>query len=75
MKAAGFRASGDLRNEKITYKIREHSLQKLPYQVILGDKELQTGQVAVRTRTGEDLGAMPLASFIERLQGETASRR
>jgi threonyl-tRNA synthetase len=50
-------------------------LQKLPYQLILGDKELQTGQVAVRTRTGEDLGAMPLASFIERLQRETASRR
>jgi threonyl-tRNA synthetase len=75
LKAAGFRAFADLRNEKITYKIREHSLQKLPYQVILGDKELQTGQVAVRTRTGEDLGAMPLASFIERLQQETASRR
>ena len=75
LKEAGIRAISDLRNEKITYKIREHSLQKLPYQVILGDKELQTGQVAVRTRTGEDLGAMPLASFIERLQGETASRR
>ena len=75
LKAAGIRAVADLRNEKITYKIREHSLQKLPYQVILGDKELQTGQVAVRTRTGEDLGAMPLASFIERLQRETASRR
>jgi threonyl-tRNA synthetase len=75
LKGAGIRAFSDLRNEKITYKIREHSLQKLPYQVILGDKELQTGQVAVRTRTGEDLGAMPLESFIERLQRETASRR
>jgi threonyl-tRNA synthetase len=75
LKAAGIRAFSDLRNEKITYKIREHSLQKLPYQVILGDKELQAGQVAVRTRTGEDLGAMPLESFIERLQRETASRR
>ncbi len=75
LREAGIRAFSDLRNEKITYKIREHSLQKLPYQVIVGDKELQTGQVAVRTRTGEDLGAMPLASFIERLQSETASRR
>jgi threonyl-tRNA synthetase len=75
LKAAGIRAFADLRNEKITYKIREHSLQKLPYQVILGDKELQTGQVAVRTRTGEDLGAMPLDSFIDRLQQEAASRR
>ena len=50
----------DLRNEKITYKIREHSLQKLPYQLIVGDKEMQAGQVAVRTRSGEDLGAMPV---------------
>ncbi len=74
LKAAGIRAFADLRNEKITYKIREHSLQKLPYQIIVGDKELQTGQVAVRTRTGEDLGAMPLESFIERLQRETALR-
>ncbi len=75
LKAAGIRAFADLRNEKITYKIREHSLQKLPYQVIVGDKELQAGQVAVRTRTGEDLGAMSLDSFIERLQRETASRQ
>ena len=59
LKAAGYRAIADLRNEKITYKIREHSLQKLPYQIILGDKEMQTEQVAVRTRAGEDLGAMP----------------
>ncbi|HWZ71599.1 MAG TPA: threonine--tRNA ligase [Casimicrobiaceae bacterium] len=74
LKSAGFRAIADLRNEKITYKIREHSLQKLPYQVILGDKELQTQQVAVRTRAGEDLGAMPLDAFIDRLQTEAASR-
>jgi threonyl-tRNA synthetase len=75
LKEAGLRAVSDLRNEKITYKIREHSLQKLPYQVILGDKELEAGKVAVRTRTGEDLGAMPLESFIERLHDETASRQ
>jgi threonyl-tRNA synthetase len=74
LKAAGFRVAADLRNEKITYKIREHSLQKLPYQVILGDKELQTQQVAVRTRAGEDLGAMPLDAFIERLEAVAASR-
>jgi threonyl-tRNA synthetase len=74
LKSAGFRAIADLRNEKITYKIREHSLQKLPYQVILGDKELQTQQVAVRTRAGEDLGAMPLDAFIDRLEAEAASR-
>jgi len=74
LRAAGFRVAADLRNEKITYKIREHSLQKLPYQVILGDKELQAEQVAVRTRAGEDLGAMPLDAFIERLEAEAASR-
>jgi threonyl-tRNA synthetase len=74
LKSVGFRAIADLRNEKITYKIREHSLQKLPYQVILGDKELQTQQVAVRTRAGEDLGAMPLDAFIDRLEAEAASR-
>ena len=74
LKRAGFRVIADLRNEKITYKIREHSLQKLPYQVILGDKELQAQQVAVRTRAGEDLGAMPLDAFIDRLEAEVASR-
>ena len=74
LKSAGFRAQTDLRNEKINYKIREHSLQKLPYQVILGDKELQAQQVAVRTRAGEDLGAMPLDAFIDRLETEAASR-
>jgi threonyl-tRNA synthetase len=71
----GFRVESDLRNEKITYKIREHSLQKLPYQLILGDKELEAKKVAVRTRTGEDLGAMPLEAFVSRLQDEAAARR
>ena len=70
LKRAGVRAKADLRNEKITYKIREHSLQKLPYQVIVGDKELATQTVAVRTRKGEDLGQMPIQAFIERLQHE-----
>ncbi len=66
----GFRAILDLRNEKISYKIREHSLQKLPYQVVVGDKELQAGTVAVRTRSGEDLGAMSLDAFTARLGSE-----
>jgi threonyl-tRNA synthetase len=75
LRKSGFRAVDDLRNEKITYKIREHSLQKLPYQLILGDKELQASQVAVRTRAGEDLGAMPLDGFMRRLADEVAARR
>jgi threonyl-tRNA synthetase len=74
LRSAGYRAQADLRNEKIAYKIREHSLQKLPYQLILGDKETQARQVAVRTRAGEDLGAMPLEAFVTRLQAEAAAR-
>ncbi len=74
LRAAGIRVLADLRNEKITYKIREHSLQKLPYQLIVGDKEMQAGQVAVRTRGGEDLGAMPLDALVARLREETAAR-
>ena len=70
LREAGFRAKSDLRNEKISYKIREHSLQKLPYQLVVGDKEKQAGSVAVRTRGGEDLGAMSLADFIGRLGNE-----
>jgi threonyl-tRNA synthetase len=70
--AAGIRAECDLRNEKISYKIREHSLQKLPYQVVVGDKEMAANQVAVRTRKGEDLGRMALDVFISRIQAEAA---
>jgi threonyl-tRNA synthetase len=64
-----------LRNEKISYKIREHSLQKLPYQLIVGDKEQEANTVAVRSRGGEDLGSMPIASLLARLQDEVARRR
>ena len=71
----GFRVISDLRNEKISYKIREHSLQKLPYQLVVGDKEMQAGTVAVRTRSGEDLGAMTLEAFIARLQAEAKARQ
>jgi threonyl-tRNA synthetase len=74
LKAAGLRVLADLRNEKITYKIREHSLQKLPYQLIVGDKEMQALQVAVRTRGGEDLGAMPVDALLARLREEVAAR-
>jgi threonyl-tRNA synthetase len=70
LRAAGLRVQLDLRNEKITYKIREHSLQKLPYQLILGDKEVAAELVAVRTRSGEDLGQMTLAALLDRLQTE-----
>ncbi len=70
LRQSGLRVQADLRNEKITYKIREHSLQKLPYQIILGDKEMAAQTVAVRTRKGEDLGQMPVQVFIERLQQE-----
>jgi threonyl-tRNA synthetase len=69
---AGVRAVADLSNEKISYKIREHSLQKLPYQVIVGDKEVAAQKVAVRTRKGEDLGQMSLADFISRVRAEAA---
>jgi threonyl-tRNA synthetase len=74
LREAGLRVVSDLRNEKITYKIREHSLQKLPYQLIVGEKERAASLVAVRNRKGEDLGAMPLAAFIERLQAEVRAR-
>jgi len=72
LRQAGLRAVADLRNEKISYKIREHSLQKLPYQVIVGDQEVAAQKVAVRTRKGEDLGQMSLADFISRLRAEEA---
>ena len=74
LRDAGLRVSSDLRNEKITYKIREHSLQKLPYQLIVGDKEEQNQTVAVRTRSGEDLGTMSLPALLSRLQAEVAGK-
>ncbi|MBV9188839.1 MAG: threonine--tRNA ligase [Betaproteobacteria bacterium] len=75
LRGAGFRVTVDLRNEKINYKIREHSLQKLPYQLVVGDKEMQAGAVAVRTRTGEDLGAMPVDQLLARLTSENLPGR
>src|SRR3546814_5678273 len=63
----GFRVSGDLRNEKIGYKIREHTLQRVPYLLVVGDREKDNGAVAVRTRSGDDLGTMSVADFAARL--------
>ncbi|HXS72569.1 MAG TPA: threonine--tRNA ligase [Rhodanobacteraceae bacterium] len=70
----GFRARADLRNEKIGYKIREHTLHKVPYLLVVGDREKESGAVSVRARSGEDLGSMSLPAFIERLQSESAPR-
>ncbi len=66
----GFRVAADLRNEKIGYKIREHAMQKVPYQLVAGDREKEQGLIAVRNRSGEDLGTMTLAAFIEKLRSE-----
>jgi threonyl-tRNA synthetase len=75
LRAAGLRVEADLRNEKITYKIREHSMNKLPYQIVVGDKEVAANLVAVRTRGGRDLGQMTLAALTGRLLEEVAARR
>ncbi|MFA7669043.1 MAG: threonine--tRNA ligase [Burkholderiaceae bacterium] len=74
LKKQGFRASADLRGEKITRKIREHSMQKLPYILVVGEKERENGTVAVRARGGVDLGVMPLEQFTERLQQDISTR-
>jgi threonyl-tRNA synthetase len=74
LQKAGFRVVSDLRNEKITYKIREHSVRRLPYQLVIGDKEKEAGLVAVRARGGQDLGQMSLDSLIERWQREVLTR-
>jgi len=75
LREAGIRAVSDLSNNKITYKIREHSLQKLPYQVVVGDKEMETGVVAVRARGNQDLGQLGLNDLIARLKAETLARQ
>jgi threonyl-tRNA synthetase len=70
----GVRASLDLRNEKINYKIREHSMQKVPYILVVGDKEKANGAVAVRARGNQDLGVMPLADFLQKIATDIASK-
>ena len=75
LEKAGVRVESDLRNEKIGYKIREAQMQKIPYMLVLGDKERESGAVAVRTRTGEDLGAMPLADFLAKIKSEIEEKK
>ncbi len=74
LKKQGFRVTADLRNETIGHKIREHAMQRVPYLLIVGGREMEANSVAVRTRGGEDLGAMSLEDFAERLQTEVVCR-
>ena len=74
LKKSGLRVISDLRNEKIGFKIREHTIQRVPYLLVVGDREMESGQVAVRTRTGKDLGSFPIEELAGRLTEETASR-
>jgi threonyl-tRNA synthetase len=75
MKKAGIRVDSDLRNEKIGFKIREHTMQRTPYLLVVGDREVENDSVAVRTRSGEDLGTMTVDALIEFIQKADASRR
>ncbi len=75
LRSRGFRVESDLRNEKIGYKIREHSMQRVPYLLIVGDKEMAARQVAIRTQQGKDLGAMPLDRVASWLQEQVAAKR
>jgi threonyl-tRNA synthetase len=70
----GLRVNLDLRNEKITYKIREHSMKKLPYILVVGDKEKEAGSVAVRARGNKDLGVMPLDAFARQIASDIAQK-
>ncbi|MDO9271324.1 MAG: His/Gly/Thr/Pro-type tRNA ligase C-terminal domain-containing protein, partial [Methylobacter sp.] len=71
----GIRVKIDLRNEKIGFKIREHSMQRVPYLVIIGDKELEDQSITVRTQKGDDLGSLAIRDFTERLKQEIADRK
>ena len=74
LNAAGFRAEADIRNEKVGFKIREHTIQRVPYLLVVGDRELESGEVAVRTRTGEDLGSMSLEAFEAKLRDDVRTK-
>ena len=74
LRGAGIRAVADLRNEKIGFKIREHTMQRIPYLLVVGDREVETESVAVRTRSGQDLGTIALADIQQRLTDEIANR-
>jgi threonyl-tRNA synthetase len=74
LKNQGIRVEADLRNEKIGFKIREHTLQRVPYLLVVGDREAESKTVAVRTRSGKDLGSMTLEMLARGLESEVASR-
>jgi threonyl-tRNA synthetase len=73
LKKQGFRVESDLRNEKIGFKIREHTIQRIPYLLVIGDREVESKSVAVRTRDGKDLGTLSLADFAQHLDTEVAT--
>jgi threonyl-tRNA synthetase len=70
----GLRVDTDLRNEKIGFKIREHSMQRVPYLLIIGDKEVESRTVSIRTQKGQDLGALALPDLLQKLTEESVSR-
>jgi threonyl-tRNA synthetase len=74
LKKQGFRVDSDLRNEKVGFKIREHTLRRVPYLLVAGDKEVAANLLSVRTRSGKDLGTMSPETFAERLGTELSSR-
>ena len=74
LSAAGFRVEADTRNEKVGFKIREHTIQRVPYLLVVGDREVESGEVAVRTRTGEDLGSISLEAFEARLREDIRTK-
>ncbi|MBE1274480.1 threonine--tRNA ligase [Enterovibrio baiacu] len=74
LQKAGFRASADLRNEKIGFKIREHTLKRVPYMLVCGDQEMEAGEIAVRTRKGKDLGKFKIEDFVSLLENEVRTR-
>ena len=73
LRAAGVRVELDSRSEKVGYKIREAQMQKIPYMIVLGDKEAEAGPITVRTRTGGDMGAMEFDAFAAQIQNEIAT--
>ncbi len=74
LKNQGVRATSDLRNEKLGFKIREHTLQRVPYLLVAGDKEVAANLLSVRTRSGKDLGTLTVAAFVSRLQADVEPR-
>lgn len=74
LKSHGIRVISDLRNEKIGFKIREHTLKRIPYLAVVGDKEMESGEIALRTRKGEDLGKLTIQAFVDKITAEIADR-